>query len=324
MLALCAVVYVIWTDDQGVHHPQVMTGKCRVAPLVGTTIPRGELQGLVVLHRLVLTVVEAYPYKFRSIDVFTDSLCSMGALEKSSTALRPFFGNQVAEVHRIREQLETRTDYLAPISHVLGEDNSADLGTRGQVGIGDIGPGSTWQLGPSFLRRDYELWPRAHTSAAAAAQVPAEECNVLCVVEEAPLSQEGVSVNPVMGVLREVATKSRLAGLLQGLCARVLTREKLELAVRVLARVLGAVVAGRRDAVRREPGVKLVQVAVSMLLRDSARSARLQLKLGALRGLGAEDRDGIIWVTGRIRGEQLATLLGTAALPVLLASESLA
>ena len=49
---------------------------------MGTTIPRGELQGLVVLHRLILAVVEAYPYRFKSIDAFTDSLCSMGALEK--------------------------------------------------------------------------------------------------------------------------------------------------------------------------------------------------------------------------------------------------
>ena len=184
MLALCAVVYVIWSDDRGVHHPRVLTGKCRVAPLVGTTIPRGELQGLVVLHRLVLAVVEAYPYRFKSIDVFTDSLCSMGALEKSSAALRPFFGNRAAEVHRIRGELEARSDYLAPISHIPGEENPADLGTRGQVGIGDIGPGSTWQLGPSFLRQDYELWPRAPVSATAASQVPTEECNVLCVQQE--------------------------------------------------------------------------------------------------------------------------------------------
>ena len=274
MLALCAVVYVIWSDDQGVHHPRVMSGKCRVAPLVGTTIPRGELQGLVVLHRLVLTVVEAYPYQFRSIDVFTDSMCSMGALQKSSAALRPFFGNRAAEIHRIREQLESRTEYLAPISHVPGEDNPADLGTRGQVGIGDLGPGSTWQLGPGFLRRDYELWPRTQTSAAAAAQVPMEECNAMCVVEEC------ASVNPIEGVLQEVATSSRMAGLLQGMCARVLGREKVELAVRVLARVLGAVVAGRRDAVSREPCVKMVQVAVSMLLTRRGKVGTTAVEVG--------------------------------------------
>ena len=35
-----------------------------MAPLSGTTVPRGELQALVVLHRLILTVVEAFPYRF--------------------------------------------------------------------------------------------------------------------------------------------------------------------------------------------------------------------------------------------------------------------
>ena len=48
MLALCAVLYVVWTDTHGVHHPRILAGKCRVSPLCGTTVPRGELQALVV------------------------------------------------------------------------------------------------------------------------------------------------------------------------------------------------------------------------------------------------------------------------------------
>ena len=34
MLAICAVLYVVWTDSQGKHHARVLTGKCRVAPFV--------------------------------------------------------------------------------------------------------------------------------------------------------------------------------------------------------------------------------------------------------------------------------------------------
>ena len=114
MVALCVVLYVIWTDSQGVCHPRILTGKCRVAPLLGTTIPRGELQALVVLHRLILTIVEAFPFKFASISAYTDSLCSIGALNKSSAAMRPYFGNRVLEILRIREQLADTTDDLAP------------------------------------------------------------------------------------------------------------------------------------------------------------------------------------------------------------------
>ena len=39
MVALCAVIYVVWTDVRGVHHPRVLAGKCRVSPLHGTTVP---------------------------------------------------------------------------------------------------------------------------------------------------------------------------------------------------------------------------------------------------------------------------------------------
>ena len=41
MVAICVALYVIWTDQQGRHHPRLLTGKCRVAPLLGTTVPRG-------------------------------------------------------------------------------------------------------------------------------------------------------------------------------------------------------------------------------------------------------------------------------------------
>ena len=152
MVALCVVVYVVWSDAEGTQHPRILAGKCRVSPLCGTTIPRGELQALVVLHRLMLTVVEAFPYRFSTISAYTDSLCSLGAIYKSTAALRPYFGNRVMEIKRVREQLAEYTDELVPISHVPGEKNPADLGTRGQVSIGDLGPGSTWQTGPTSCK----------------------------------------------------------------------------------------------------------------------------------------------------------------------------
>ena len=84
---------------------------------------------------------------------------------------------------------------------------------------------------------------------------------MLCVQQDVSVPPRSASPNPVVRVIQEVASSSKLAGFLQKLCARVLTREKLELAVRVLARVLVAMVAGRREAIEREPGVKMVQVA---------------------------------------------------------------
>ena len=70
--------------------------------------------------------------------------------------------------------------------------------------------------------------------------------------------------------------------------------------------------------------MRMVEIAVDVLIRVACRSARKALKDGKLRGLGAEDRGGVVWVTGRVRGEMLATLLGSKALPVVLDKEPLA
>ena len=318
--ALCAVVYVVWTDDTGRHHPRVLTGKCRVAPLLGTTIPRGELQALVVLHRLVLAVLEALPYRCLSVSTFTDSLCSLGAVHKPSSSMKPFFGNRVLEILRIREQLVDLTDELAPISHVPGEFNPADLGTRGLVSVGDLGPGSYWQTGPTFLQEDYEKWPRTQVVGDSLDSLPPEECVAMfgnTAAEDRPKGALGALV-------KSASLDNPLGSVLCALGAQVLTREKLEVSVRVLARVLMATLTGQREACRREPPVKMVEVAVDVLVRMATCSSREALKNGKLRGLGAEDRDGVVWVTGRVRGATLATLLGTKALPVVLDREPLA
>ena len=113
-VALCVVLYVVWTDTAGRHYPRVLTGRCRVAPLLGCTIPRGELQAIVMLHRLVTVIVDAFPFQFESIATYSDSLCSIGAMYKSTSSLRPYFANRVLEVLRLRELLQEKTQDLAP------------------------------------------------------------------------------------------------------------------------------------------------------------------------------------------------------------------
>ena len=313
--ATCVIVYVVWTDKDGVHHPRALTGRCRVAPLLGATIPRGELQALVILHRLIAVIVETFPFQFESINAFSDSLCSIGAMCKPSSALRPYFANRVLEVLRIREQLQQTTCDLAPISHIPGCDNPADIGTRGSVGVDELGPGSRWQVGPDFLALDYKQWPRISSEDAAAADIPQEEARVFFGGE--------ALLSPVNTLLKTVGASSKLGRALSGMVGRALCREKLEMLVRALARALQAVLSGRRDACTRSPSVKMVEIAVRVLLQEASHSAASALKEGKLRGLGAENRGGIVWVSGRIRGAQLAVLLGSSALPVLLPGEPL-
>ena len=271
-----------------------------------------------------MTVVQAYPLRFSSIHLYTDSLCTVGALKKHPSSMKPFFGNRVAEVARIREQIATFTDDLRPVSHIPGESNPADVGTRGLVGVGDLGPGSMWQAGPNFLREPVEDWPQTSGECGVEGAVPLEECSSSAANVFLAAQGGNDHDNPFRKLLDVAGSESLLGEQVAKLCQHVLSREKLELSARVLARVLSAVVRGDRERCTTAPQVKMVEIAVRILLRSASVSARKALKAGQLRGLGGEERGGMVWVTGRVRGEQLAPLLGTSALPVLLASEPLA
>ena len=174
-VAVCAAIYVTWETRRGRMESQLLLGKCRVAPLLGMTVPRGEMQSLVILTRLLLVAAEAFPERFQSISSFTDSMCSIGALAKMSTSLKPYFGNRVSEIQQLREQLKTLTDVLPPVHHIPGEGNPADVGTRGGVKVEELSRDSLWQVGPPFLRTAFETWPTTSELSRTQAQVPSEE-----------------------------------------------------------------------------------------------------------------------------------------------------
>ena len=330
-VAVCAALYVVWDSAEEGTVSRLLLGKCRVAPLLGMTIPRGEMQSLTIMTRLLLVAAEAYPMRFKSISSFTDSMCSIGALGKRSTALKPFFGNRVSEVQQIRAQLAEMTDRLDPVHHIPGEGNPADIGTRGKVLAEDLSTGSLWQQGPEFLRGPYKKWPVTPEDARLRAGVPREE------VRGGQRSGEEDSVTLAATVAPEVGTQelagtlytslmsdSELGTCLQRLVREVLRREKVELSVRVLARVLRAVLGGDRDQCGSPPSQPFLELAVQLAVRALSATARQALRQGRLQGLGAIERGGVVWVQGRVRGEELARLLGTAELPVLMASEVLA
>ena len=219
--------------------------------------------------------------------------------------------------------MTTLTYNLQPVCHIHDDWNPADVGTRGLVGVGDLGPGSAWQVGPAFLLRNFSDWPRDSGDVLTRDSVPPEECCVAASNMHATQGDKGPT-NLLEKLVEAAGEEDKLGGVLSKLCVEVLWREKLELTVRVLARVLSTAVMGCRTRCRQPPAVQMVEVAVRVLLKSASGSAREALKAGKLRGLGGEVHGCVVWVTGRIRGEQLATLLGTTALPVLLASEPLA
>ena len=138
----------MWQVREGQPTSRILIAKCCVSPLLGATIPCGELQSLVILHHLALVVAESFPSKFATISMLSDSMCSLGALSKSGGLLQPFFANQVSEIKRIRGHLQDLACELPSVHHILGTSNPVDLGTQGHVSLCDLGSDSLWQQGP--------------------------------------------------------------------------------------------------------------------------------------------------------------------------------
>ena len=49
-VGVCASLYVLWKCSDGETSSRLLMAKCRVAPIHGMTIPRGELKSLTILH----------------------------------------------------------------------------------------------------------------------------------------------------------------------------------------------------------------------------------------------------------------------------------
>ena len=172
---ICAVLYVMWGISSGLPYSRILMAKCRVLPLLGSTIPCSELQSLVILHHLAVVVLETYPARFCSFSAYTDSMSSIGALAKSTSVLKPYFANRISEIKKLQLQVRELSDKADGVHYVPGSLNHADLGTRGTASLRDLGIGSVWQSGPKFLTSPYQEWPRDSPKSLEKMSAPVEE-----------------------------------------------------------------------------------------------------------------------------------------------------
>ena len=111
------------------------------------------MSGGVLASRLLLTSVRALSkLKISPIGaiILLDSECTISCLEMSAKKLKPFFHNRRGE---LLENMASINDVcvIEQVHHVAGNLNPADIATRGDTKLEDIGLGSLWQTGPSFF-----------------------------------------------------------------------------------------------------------------------------------------------------------------------------
>ena len=166
-----------------------------MAPIHGASVPRAELQAMVMLVRTITTVLRAAAFSCNRVSLVTDSACFIAAINRSGATLHPYLANRVAEItHCLSELRQEFGGVIKSFSHIEGKLNPADMGTRPGIRLSNLGPGSKWQAGPEFLKLPRNRWP---LKAKVSAKAPKEE------IRKRPLELRGFAVI-MKGRVREV------------------------------------------------------------------------------------------------------------------------
>ena len=157
--AMCATIYVVWQMRETPPVSRLLLAKVRVTPVSSFSVPRAELQAVVIMMRLLMVTLQAAAFKASRVVLATDSACCVAALKKAGVSMNAFFANQVSEVRHTLAEARELAEEVEDIRFIEGKQNPADWGTRPGIRLEELGLGSTWQTGPSFLQNPRESWP---------------------------------------------------------------------------------------------------------------------------------------------------------------------
>ena len=147
--AMCVVIYARSMCNEEVF-VNFVVGKCRVAPIRSSTIPKLELQAALIGMRLCTSVKSLLPFDVERCWFWSDSSTVIHWIDSSHKKLLIFVANRVAEILD-----NTTVDQWRFVPGIL---KPADLGTRG-LKYNEI-MSSEWLTGASFLKLDQNQWPK--------------------------------------------------------------------------------------------------------------------------------------------------------------------
>ena len=283
----------------------LMAAKARVKPSKAdqakeaVSIPRMEMTGAVLVHRLITAVLPGCPTKPKRIRTFADSECIISCLSNDQRKLGMWFGNRAAEIAEHRADWRKQGIEVDLIYHWPGDQNPADLGTKGKASVEDFRPGGMWLSGPEAASYDEETWP---VSRDFVKKVPpeAEHGARSCLATQALGGFE------MFQTVREIIMKHNNLDLIRG----------------VLARTLAAWASRNRDMILQDPTVLHLQQAESLLFLSVAEEVGDAVRAGKLQGLCPKWLSGR-WVTRGRLGKGMFKVLGVTELPILLTESKL-
>ena len=122
--------------------------KNKVAPIKMVTVPCLELQAAVLSGKIDYTLRRELELSLNSSYFWVDSELVLKYIKNENRRFQVYVGNRVATIRQLTEP--------AQWNHIPGEDNPADVISRGQtVNQLDL---TKWFQGPSFLRTYKNEW----------------------------------------------------------------------------------------------------------------------------------------------------------------------
>ena len=321
--AYCCAIYIRWLDcpKEMVWSTRLLAAKSRVTS-TGTTTPRSELCGLLILVRLLDHIIGKLAYKVKRVTLIGDSECTIASYESKHTILAAFFANRIAEItNTIKEWgelLEKKDDVFQELTinmdeeqvtrvdklmHIAGPKNIADLGTRGTANMEDIGEDSEWQRGPKFLREARSSWPIARPKSV---EIPAEERkSVKFKIVNSVQSSDPRTFNTIFGIMFRVSSWR----ILRGSVARIMKADRYKDAKKIT----------------EDPTVEDFRRADHIIfLMAMSDTRRLELE-GKLESISPFWEEGVCYMTGRLGMDGVQRILGAKdKLPVISAKTRLA
>lgn len=144
-----ACIYVRSKDHLGKWHVNLICAKTRVAPLNGTTIPRLELGGTLVLAQLALKIANSWEIDVSKFWLWTDSTIVLGWLNSHPSRLKTYVSNRICQILEITNTQQWH--------YIRSGDNPADVLSRG-IKPQDLKNTLIWWQGPFWLKKNDDSW----------------------------------------------------------------------------------------------------------------------------------------------------------------------
>lgn len=275
-----ACVYVRSRDGSGRWSSRLLCSKTRVAPLKGTTIPRLELNGALLLAELVNKVSESWDVQVKDCQLWTDSIVVLSWLNSQRIRLKSYVLNRITQITELTE--------INQWHHVRTLENPADIISRG-ISAEELLEADFWWYGPKWMSDQRGQWNVSEVKLIQDEEIPEQRVVKLALVVSIPLNKLFNAFSNWHKLLRSVAWLSRFIRYIK-------TKKTIEYPKHLLVNELQ----GAKAAVIKWVQTESFHEEIKALEADKELPRRSKIK-----NLQPFIRDGLIYVGGRLENSSL-------------------